>query len=80
MGDIIIHTFVEPALSEDHELAHQLVSCEVCGVLLHNDNNEHTELWLETGKGNYCLDCFYFDVTLRSDGIYIAQDLSKWAL
>lgn len=53
-----IHSHITDILPEGHYLAYETVDCKTCHVMLHADNNECMQTWIETGKGNYCLKCF----------------------
>jgi hypothetical protein len=54
----LIHSEIEDSLPADHPLAHTDVDCLVCHDLLHAENNECMQTWVETGLGGLCLICF----------------------
>lgn len=53
-----IHSYITDELPEEHPLAHKATYCIHCAAMLHASNNECMLTWVETGKGNHCLDCF----------------------
>lgn len=52
-----LHDHAEDALPNAHPLAFEDVFCKRCGEMLHAGNNECMQAWVETGKGNYCVEC-----------------------
>ena len=54
----LIHSHITDMLPEDNPLAYETVYCEVCEHMVHASNNECMTTWVESGLGNYCLDCF----------------------
>lgn len=54
----VIHSHVTDVLPDEHPLAAQAVYCEVCQGILHCSPNECMTTWVETGVGNYCIECF----------------------
>lgn len=73
MRDPILHLGIKDRLPDNHPLASQSVYCENCGGSVHAFNNETMDSWVETGKGNFCLDCFY--EAYKSD-----EDCEAWGL
>lgn len=57
MIEPIIHSNITDALPKDHHLAYKIVNCKNCKTMCHCDNNECMQTWVETGDGNYCIDC-----------------------
>lgn len=56
--DPVLHSHIEDVLPDKHKLASTNVYCCVCNEMLHCENNECMQTWIETGKGNYCIRCF----------------------
>lgn len=55
----LIHSHITDGLPDDHPKAWETVWCDGCpGEMLHCENNECMQTWVETGKGDYCLKCF----------------------
>lgn len=56
----LIHSGLTDVLPERHPDAHQCVYCDgaECSEMLHCENNENMQTWVEAPKGNYCLPCF----------------------
>ena len=52
-----LHSHVEDGLPKKHPLAFVDIYCS-CGAMLHSENNECMQTWIETGEGNYCVGCF----------------------
>ncbi len=53
-----IHSHITDELPKDHPLAFESVYCSACGGMLHCDNNECMQTWIEAGHGNWCIKCF----------------------
>jgi hypothetical protein len=49
---------ITDALPEDHPLAFKTLYCVTCDAMLHCGHNECMRTWVETGKGQHCLECF----------------------
>jgi len=51
-----IHSHIEDCLPDRHRLAYRQVYCDepFCTQLLHAQNNECMQTWLESGGGNFC--------------------------
>jgi hypothetical protein len=58
MGEPLIHSHVTDVLPEDHPLAYDQVSCQVCGALVHAGNNECMQTWIEWDCEIVCMKCF----------------------
>jgi len=56
--DPVLHSHIEDVLPDDHPLAFSDVFCRECGGMLHADNNECMQTWVETGLWNFCIQCF----------------------
>lgn len=57
-----IHSHLDDLLPGGHPLAFRVVYCDFqdCHAMLHAENNECMQTWIETGIGNYCLPHFCF--------------------
>lgn len=66
MSEPLIHSHESDCLPDNHRLANSSVYCSLCKMMVHAFNNECMAMWVETGLGNYCIDCFYAEVT-RAD-------------
>ena len=53
-----LHSHIEDALPDGHPMAFECVYCSTCGGMLHNNNNECMQTWVETGAGDFCVECF----------------------
>jgi len=53
-----IHSHIEDCLPDNHPKALEDIHCENCTDLVHANNNECMQTWIETGKGAYCFHCF----------------------
>lgn len=62
-----IHSHLTDVLPDDHHLANKTVYCQDCHEMLHCENNECMQTWVEfplrsdRGQvigGNYCIKCF----------------------
>lgn len=60
MREPIIHSHITDELPEDHPLSHESIECDKKGCVreFHCWNNECMSTWIETGRGNYCFQCF----------------------
>ena len=58
MSEPKIHSHIEDVLDDSHPLAYAHLDCKDCGALIHAANNECMRTWVETGAGNFCLQCF----------------------
>lgn len=58
MTEPLIHSHITDCLPDDHPLAHTMVKCKKCRGLVHANNNECMETWVEYVDGNFCLGCF----------------------
>lgn len=56
----VIHSHITDELPKDHPLAAKAVVCDNCDELLHAENNECMQTWVESGQGNFCLLCFAY--------------------
>ncbi len=66
-GEPVIHSHHTDVLHYSHNLARESVNCIICGVLVHADNNECMQTWIEyKGKG-ICSKCA--KTTLFADGV-----------
>lgn len=54
----LIHSHISDLLPDDNKLAYNNVDCDICHEPIHAANNECLSTWVETGKGNFCLNCF----------------------
>lgn len=62
--DPILHSHIEDVLPDNHPLAFKNVYC--VGIdcrggypaMLHAENNECMQTWIEAGAGNFCISCF----------------------
>jgi hypothetical protein len=70
-----VHSYITDALPEKHSLAWKPVACRACGELVHASNNECMQTWIETGSGNFCLNCFaaYPDSAALDDDMGLAE-------
>lgn len=59
MREPLLHSQITDGLPEDHALAQLSVCCVNCDVMVHGIANENMRAWMETGRGAWCLDCFY---------------------
>ncbi len=66
----LIHSHIEDCLPEGHRLAWASVFCAVCGEMVHCENNECMQIWVETGVGDYCLPCFAAESAVRDEELY----------
>ena len=77
--DPILHTHIEDELPDTHPRAFEGIECDSvnngkhCRKLLHAANNECMTTWVETGKGNYCIECF-----ARIPEVFALED--EWGL
>jgi len=55
-----IHSHISGTLPDAHPLAYVFVACEKCHAAIHDSKNKCLQTWVETGKGNYCVQCFNF--------------------
>lgn len=53
-----IHSHLTDKLPESHPLAYTSIGCKICTTPLHVSHNECMGTWIETGKGNFCFNCF----------------------
>ena len=60
MKEPAIHSQILNALPDAHPLAYEDVSCEKCGDPIHTAKNACVSLWVETGRGCYCMQCFVY--------------------
>lgn len=60
-GEPILHAGVEDCLPTTHPLHNEDVRCEYCSQLVHANNNETMQAWVEGGLGAFCLLCFACD-------------------
>jgi len=58
MKEPLIHSHITDGLPSNHKLANEFIYCKICNSMLHADNNECMQTWIESGTGNYCLKCF----------------------
>ncbi len=58
MNEPIFHYFVD-CLPEGHRLYGKTLYCDECPQMLNACNNEFMTAWMESDRGNHCLDCFY---------------------
>lgn len=62
--DPVLHSHIEDVLPDDHTLAFANVYCAGVGcgngypAMLHAENNECMQTWVETGAGHFCIQCF----------------------
>ncbi len=66
----LIHSHIEDVLPEDHPNAYRTVLCKICGEMLHCENNECMQIWVETGIGDYCLPCFAVESAAKDEELY----------
>lgn len=64
MREPLLHTSIEDSLPDKHKWSGKVIYCEglLCEnkhTMLHCSNNECMGAWVETGRGNFCLDCFH---------------------
>jgi hypothetical protein len=59
MREPVIHSQITDELPEGHPLAFEHLECRACGELIHSANNECMQTWVETGRGGFCLRCFF---------------------
>lgn len=56
----LIHSHITDSLPDTHPLAWDAIMCaNGCRTMVHASNNECMSTWVETGRGNYCLPCWY---------------------
>jgi hypothetical protein len=68
-----LHGHFTDALPVDHPLARRRVRCDRCGWLLHLQSNRCLRSWVESERGNFCLQCFILDGgSLAHDGTRLA--------
>lgn len=53
-----IHSHIGDGLPEGHPKAYEHFGCENCEDLVHANNNECMQTWIETGKGDFCMQCW----------------------
>jgi len=61
----VIHSHITDVLPEDHPNAYYCVFCDSCNAMLHANNNECMQTWLETQDGNFCTNCYILAPVLR---------------
>jgi hypothetical protein len=59
MREPVFHSHITDSLPESHPLARESVHCVNCGDMLHCFNNECMQTWIESGRGAFCLSCFF---------------------
>lgn len=57
MLEPIIHSHETDGLPDEHPLALTNVHCGACSVMVHCNNNECMQTWIETYRGNFCTAC-----------------------
>ena len=71
-----IHSHITDELPSDHPLVNEQVTCDhpACQELIHAFNNECMQTWVETGQGNFCIECFSrYATKVLSDGYGIPE-------
>lgn len=58
MNEPQIHSHITDGLPDAHPFAWRSVDCAICQALVHADNNECMQTWVESDWGIYCLTCF----------------------
>jgi hypothetical protein len=53
----LIHSHITDGLPDDHPLARVTVRCDTCHAMVHCENNECMQTWLETDWGYFCTRC-----------------------
>ena len=74
----ILHSHITDGLEDDHPKAYQTLYCVECHDTIHAGNKECMKTWVETGKGDYCLDCFVGRI--RDSGVGLGYLDSEWGL
>ncbi len=64
----VIHSHITDELASGHPLAHETVRCVSCDEVVHAENNECMQTWVETGRGPYCLPCWIASVSVEDLG------------
>ena len=74
-----IHSHIEDGLPDEHPLAGECVYCAKCNAMVHANNNECMQTWIETEFGNYCSLCFEFSdhMEFLEENLALAQELKK---
>lgn len=69
MTEPLIHSQITDVLPEDHPQAYDTLYCTGCREMVHAGNNECMQIWVETGKGPYCVMCFveHYDTVDEED-------------
>lgn len=62
----LVHSHVTDVLPEAHPLAYTVVYCAGCKSMVHCDNNECMQTWVEWGPYALCGECFS---PLFADGV-----------
>lgn len=72
----LIHSHITDCIPDDHPKAWDTIMCVAgCGTMVHASNNECMATWVETGRGEYCWNCFVAAVRLE-DGEYSNESAS----
>lgn len=68
MKEPIIHSHLSDKLPKNHPLAYESVYCKKCDETLHCGSNECMQTWLETERGNFCVNCYPITELLTPPG------------
>lgn len=54
----LVHSHLTDTLPDAHPLVGHNVYCKCCNAMLHCENNECMQTWLELPSGAYCTRCY----------------------